>query len=194
VDHDRVDSSNLQRQILHRTADVTALKVSSSVEALRRRWPRAEVEAIAARLDASNGAALINGHHLVMDCTDSFETKFLLNDLCIEMGVPLVHGGVVGWTGQVMSIARGHTCLRCIFEGPPDPGAAAGCREAGVLGALCGVIGGRMATEALAILEGRPALVGTLAIYDGLADRWRQVAPRPRSGCPAHSAPEVATW
>jgi adenylyltransferase/sulfurtransferase len=194
VDDDRVDVSNLQRQILHRTADVTKPKVSSIGEALRRRWPGATMDQIETRFDRSNAAALIHGHDLVLDCTDSFEAKFLLNDECLAQGVPLVHGGVVGWSGQVMSIARGHACFRCIFEAPPPPGATPSCQEAGVLGAMCGVIAGRMSREALAVLEGRPSLLGALAIYNGLSDGWRRIAPRLRPGCTAHSAAEVATW
>jgi molybdopterin-synthase adenylyltransferase len=194
VDPDRVDMSNLQRQILHRTEDVGRLKVDSAEDALRRRWPGVDIHKVPGRIGEGNARQLIAGHDVVLDGTDSFPTKFLLNDVCLELGVPLVHGGVVGWTGQLMTVLRGHACFRCIFEAAPTPGSESSCQTAGVLGAVCGVIGGLMAEEALAILDGRPALAGTLMVFEARTDTWRRISPRPRASCPAHPASEVATW
>ena len=194
VDHDRVEVSNLQRQILHRTTDVGRFKAESAAEALGRRWPGSAVEPRVTRLDPTNAHDLVSTHDVIIDGTDSFDAKFLLNDVCCELSVPLVHGAVLGLTGQLMTVMPGTACYRCIFEAPPLPGAAASCQEAGVLGAVCGVIGGRMAREAKAVLVGAPTLAGTLLVFDGLRNRWRSMTPRPRAACPAHRAPEVATW
>lgn len=193
VDDDRVDESNLQRQILHRSADVGRLKVESARDALWRRWPGAQLELVAARLDADNAASLVTAHDVVLDGSDSFATKFLLNDVCLSSGVPLVHGGVVGLAGQLMTVLDGHACFRCIFEAPPEAGAVGSCREAGILGAVAGVVGGRMAKEALAILDGRPLLAGTLLRFDARTG-WRSSTPRQRPSCPAHATQAGATW
>jgi adenylyltransferase/sulfurtransferase len=194
IDDDRVDETNLHRQILHRTCDVGRPKAESAAAALKRRWPMLEVRPLVTRVESANADALLRGYDLVIDGTDSFAAKFLLTDVCIALGVPLVHGGVVGFTGQLMTIMPGHACFRCIFEAPPAPGDAPSCQQAGVLGPVCGVIGGAMAREALAILDGRATLRGTLLVFDAMAERWRRLTPRPRTGCSAHSSPEVATW
>jgi adenylyltransferase/sulfurtransferase len=194
VDHDRVDPSNLHRQILHRTEDVGRLKAESAVDGLRRRWPQADVEPLPLEIDRDNARTLIARHDVVIDGTDSFSTKFLLNDVCLDLDVPLVHGGVVGWSGQLMTVRRGHACFRCIFEDPPDPQSAPSCQTAGVLGPVCGVIGAMMAEEAWSILEGQAALAGTLLMFDARRDTWRRITPRRRPACPAHPASEVATW
>jgi adenylyltransferase/sulfurtransferase len=187
VDDDVVDVSNLQRQILHRAADVGRPKVESARDALLRRWPALEVTALALRVEAGNVDDLLSarGFAAVLDGTDSFESKFLLNDACVRAGAPLVHGGVVGWIGQLMSVVPGHACYRCLFEAPPPPGHAPSCRDAGVLGAAAGVIGGRMAEEAIAIRDGAPRLAGALETFDARTGQRRRIAIRPRPGCAA---------
>lgn len=189
VDDDVVELSNLNRQILHRTMDVGRAKVESARDALLRRWPRADVTAVRARVTAENAAEIVRGWDVVLDGTDSFAAKFLLNDACVRAGVPLVHGACVQWTGQLMSVVPGHACYRCLFEAPPPAGTAPSCQEAGIVGALCGVIGALMAREARAILAGAPELAGTLLVVDGrdVHDDWgRRVRVRPRPGCEAH--------
>lgn len=187
VDDDRVELSNLNRQILHRTEDVGRDKVQSARDALLRRWPELTVEPVRARVDAGNAAALVRGWDVVVDGTDSFDAKFVLNDACVRAGVPLVHGACVQWTGQLMAVVPGAACYRCLFEAPPPPGAAPSCQEAGIVGALAGVIGALMADEALAILAGAPTLAGTLLVVDGRDDRRRRVRIKPRAGCEAHT-------
>jgi adenylyltransferase/sulfurtransferase len=186
VDDDVVELSNLNRQILHRTEDVGRPKVQSARDAVRRRFPSVNVETLRARVEADNVDAVVRGWDLVLDGTDSFDAKFLINDACVRAGIPLVHGGVVRFTGQLMSIVPGSACYRCLFEAPPPAGVAPSCQEAGILGAFAGVIGGLMADEALAILDGKPRLAGTLLVVDGLDDRRRRVAVKQRPGCEAH--------
>lgn len=186
VDDDRVELSNLNRQILHRTEDIGRPKVESARDALWRRWPGLAIETFETRIDADNAASILRGWDVVLDGSDSFATKFLLNDVCVRAGVPLVHGACAQWTGQLMTVVPGHACYRCLFEAPPPPGAAPSCQEAGVLGALTGVVGTLMAEEALALLRGAPTLCGTLLVVDGHDDRRRRVRLRPRPDCPAH--------
>jgi molybdopterin-synthase adenylyltransferase len=185
VDDDVVELSNLNRQILHRTEDVGRPKVQSARDAVRRRFPSLSVETLRARVDADNVDAVMRGWDVVVDGTDSFDAKFLINDACVRAGIPLVHGGVVRFSGQLMSVVPGSACYRCLFEAPPPAGVAPSCQEAGILGAFAGVIGALMADEALAILDGKPRWAGTLLVVDGLEDRRRRVAVRPRPGCEA---------
>ena len=187
VDDDVVELSNLNRQILHRTEDVGRPKAHSARDAVRRRFPSVSVETLRARIDADNVDAAVRGWDVVVDGTDSFDAKFLINDACVRAGIPLVHGGVVRFTGQLMSVVRGSACYRCLFEAPPPPGVAPSCQEAGIVGAFAGVIGALMADEALAILDGTPRLAGALLVVDGLECSRRRVAVRPRPGCEACS-------
>jgi molybdopterin/thiamine biosynthesis adenylyltransferase len=192
IDPDVVELSNLNRQILHRTEDVGRAKAESARDALLRRWPGLRVQATVGRADDGNADALVAAWDVVVDGTDSFAAKFLLNDACVRAGVPLVHGGVVRMTGQLMSVVPGAACYRCLFEAPPPPGVAPSCSEAGIIGAFAGVIGALQAAEALAILDGAPALAGTLLVIDGRTDERRRVRVRPRPGCEAHVVKEVA--
>lgn len=192
VDDDSVELSNLNRQILHRTEDVGRPKVQSARDAVRRRFPAVEIETLRARVEPDNVDAVLRGWDVVLDGTDSFDAKFLINDACVRAGIPLVHGGVVRFVGQLMTIVPGSACYRCLFEAPPPHGVAPSCQEAGIVGAFAGVIGGLMADEALALLEGRPKLAGAMLVVDGLEDRRRRISVRPRPGCEAHQIREVA--
>ena len=183
VDDDRVDLSNLQRQILHRTADVWRLKVDSAEEALAARFPTLAVQARALRVGRENARAVVAGSDVVLDGTDSIEAKFLINDACVLERVPLVHGGVLRFSGQLLSVLPGQACYRCLFEAPPPPEAAPSCQEAGVLGAVCGLLGALMAEEALAILDGKPALGSTLLVIDALSGERRRIKIKPRPDC-----------
>ena len=189
IDDDRVELSNLNRQILHRTEDVGRDKAKSAQAALLRRHPRLRVEAIVARVGDDNANEIVREWDVVVDGSDSFASKFLLNDACVRAKVPLVHGGVVQLTGQLMSIVPGVVeagCFRCLFEAPPPAGTAPSCAEAGVVGAFAGIIGALQAKEALAIVNGAPELAGTLLVVDGRSDERRRVRIRPRPGCEAH--------
>lgn len=165
-DDDRVSLDNLQRQLLFRTTDVSRPKVEVAAERLRQLVPGVEIEGRDERLDPANLPAALAEAALVVDGSDNFPTRFLVNDACVLAGVPLVHGGILRFTGQVMTILPGRTaCYRCLFEDLPPAGAVPSCSEAGVLGALCGIVGARMAEEARALLEGR-ARGGELWVHD----------------------------
>jgi molybdopterin-synthase adenylyltransferase len=183
VDDDVVELSNLNRQILHRTRDIGRPKVESAAEALRARFPSLRATPIRTRVTADNARSLFAGWDVVIDGTDSIEAKFLINDHCRFSSVPLVHGGCIRYSGQVMSIVPGSACYRCLFEAPPPPGAAPSCSEAGILGAFAGVIGALQAKEALAILDGKPEWAGAMLVVDGKSGRRRRVNVRPRPGC-----------
>jgi molybdopterin-synthase adenylyltransferase len=189
VDCDDVDVSNLQRQILYHSDDVGRVKVDAATDALDRRFPALDVVTAHARVDGANVRALVAAHDVVLDCTDGADVKFLLNDACAAARVPLVHGGVVGLAGQLLAIPPGGPCLRCLFEAPPD--VAPACADAGVLGALCGVIGARMAAAALALLDGR-AEAGALHVHD-VRTGERVVRFRARPGCCAPARAAAAT-
>lgn len=205
VDPDVVDVTNLHRQILFTDAHVGRPKAQVAHEVLAERFPHLTVEPVVARADHSNIHALIHDARVVLDGTDSFAAKFLINDTCVAARVPLVHGGVVRFSGQLMSVVpalpspdlgqpgpgaggkrAGSACVRCLFEAPPPEDAVASCQEAGILGPVAGVIGARMAAEALAILDGAPRLAGALDVFDALARTRRTVRMRPRVGCAAH--------
>ncbi|HWE30855.1 MAG TPA: HesA/MoeB/ThiF family protein [Polyangia bacterium] len=190
VDDDLVELSNLNRQILHRTEDVGRPKVQSARDAVRRRFPSVplDIETLRARVDADNVDCIVRGWDVIVDGTDSFDAKFLINDACVRAQLPLVHGAVVRFSGQLMSVVPGSACYRCLFEAPPPAGVAPSCQEAGIIGAFAGVVGGLMAAEALAILDGKPQLAGTLLVVDGIEDRRRRVVVRPRPGCEACSS------
>lgn len=184
-DDDRIDVTNLQRQILYRDEEVGREKAVAAAEAVARRAPGLAVEARVERLDAAGAARAVLGAAAVLDGTDSFAAKFALNDECVAAGVPLVHGAVTAFVGHVMTVVPGAACFRCLFEAPPPEGEVPTCREAGVLGAVAGVVGARMAKEALAVLDGRPALTGTLLTWNALTDEERRLSARPRASCPA---------
>lgn len=187
VDPDVVDSSNLQRQILHRVEDLGRPKVARAAEALAALNPDVAVRPLRGRLDAEGGEALFRDHDVVVDGSDNFETRFLASDLSVRTGTPLVHGAVLGFSGQALVVRPGEgPCYRCLFEAPPPPGDAPACAEAGVLGAVAGVLGAVMATEAVKVLLGvGEPLVGRLWAFDGLAGRTRVVGFPRNPRCPA---------
>lgn len=186
VDPDRVERSNLHRQLLHRTADLGRPKVASASAALRGRHPALAVETVAERFDASNAGALVHGQACVIDATDGIATKFLINDLAVALGAPLVHAGIVRFLGQLMTILPGvSACYRCLFGAPPEAGSVPSCQEAGVLGSLAGTIGTLQAAEAIRLVGGHGALLtDRLLTYDALACRFRHVRLRRNPACP----------
>lgn len=198
VDPDRVERSNLHRQLLHRSADLGRPKVDSAAERLRVRRPALAIETAAIRFEASTAAALVGEHDCVVDATDGITTKFLVNDLVVGLGRPLVHAGIVRFLGQLMTILPGRSaCYRCLFGAPPAEGSVPSCQEAGVLGSLAGTIGILQAAEAVRLVTGTGTLLADrLLTYDALAGRWRHVRLRRNPACPAccHIAPlAVAT-
>jgi adenylyltransferase/sulfurtransferase len=186
IDGDVVDLSNLHRQILHHTPDVDRPKVASAQAKLTALNPDITVVPHHERLTADNALSLFKQYDLVIDGTDNFPTKFLANDAAIFTKRPLVHGGILRFVGQVMTILPGQSaCYRCIFKEPPPSGLVPSCQEAGVLGALAGVIGTIQATEALKLILGLPQLLtGRLLTYDALSSSFREIAVRRNPKCP----------
>lgn len=190
ADHDVVDRSNLQRQILHADADVGLPKVASAETRLGVLNPRVGVEAVPVRATSENIEALLADVDVAIDGADNFPARYLLNDACVKLGVPLVHGAVHRFEGQVSVFDAGRRrgespCYRCLFPEPPPPEAAPNCAEAGVLGVLPGVIGLLQATEAIKLLLhlGEP-LVGRLLHFDALSMRFRETRLAPDPDCP----------
>jgi molybdopterin-synthase adenylyltransferase len=195
VDHDRVERSNLSRQILFTEADVGRPKAEVAARRLSQLVPGARAEARAVRFGAHTASDLLAGCDVLLDGTDSFDTRFAANDAACAARIPLVHGAVLGWAGQLLSVLPGHgSCLRCLFEGPPPPGALPTCAEAGVVSPLCGVVGAAMAAEAARILRGdRPRALARLHQWDGLHGTEREVAvPRDPRCAACALAPEPA--
>ena len=186
VDPDPVDLSNLARQVIYGAASIGLLKVEAAAQWLRQKHPWLNVETYPVALEASNAIDLIAGYDFVIDATDDPAAKFLINDICIELGRPFVYAGVLGLSGQTMTVLPGRTaCLRCLFEEAPDPGEIASCREAGIIGPVAAVIGEIAAAEALRWLKGgTPELAGKILTYDGSASgRIRSLSLGARAGC-----------
>jgi molybdopterin/thiamine biosynthesis adenylyltransferase len=195
VDPDPVELSNLARQVIYGAASLGRLKVEAAAERLRQEHlqdhPELVVETFPVALDAANAADLIAHHDFVIDATDDPAAKFLINDTCIALGRPFVYAGVLGMTGQAMTVLPGRTaCLRCLFEEAPEPGEIASCREAGIIGPVAAVIGEIEAAEALRWLGGGvPELAGKILTYDGTASgRIRALEVNPRAGCACGAA------
>lgn len=180
VDHDVVDRSNLQRQILHTEAAVGTSKVESARKTLLALNSGVAVETFDTRLTSANVEAVFGGFDLVVDGSDNFPTRYLVNDACVRLGLPCVHGAVYRFEGQATVFWPGYAqrrgpCYRCLFPEPPPPEFAPSCAEAGVLGVLPGVIGLLQAVEALKIVLGvGDPLVGRLLAYDALAGRFTE--------------------
>jgi len=182
MDPDVVETSNLHRQILHRTTRLGMAKAASARIALASAFPRVRIEAIREPLTPANVATRFARVHFVIDGTDEVEAKYLINDAAIRRGVPYSHAGVSGLQGQTFTVLPGRSpCLRCVFPEAPSRSEGARCRDEGILGPVAGVIGFLQAAEALRCLRGRqPAFAGRLLTFDARALRWRAV-PLPRS-------------
>ncbi len=186
VDDDVIDTSNLQRQILHRTADVGKHKTDSAAEQIGALNPGVEVEKHRVRLGKDNVESIIAGYDVIIDGVDNFPARYLLHDACFFAGKPLVEAGVLQFLGQIMTILPGHgPCYRCVFPEPPPPGVVPSCQEAGILGAVAGVLGIMQATEAVKLILGigKP-LVGRIMIYEALSGSFREVNFRSNPKCP----------
>jgi molybdopterin/thiamine biosynthesis adenylyltransferase len=186
IDSDVVDLSNLQRQIIHHTADVGRSKVLSAKEKIQALNPDVMVVLHEDRFMARNALDLVRDYSVVIDGVDNFPAKFLINDACYFSEKPLVHGGILHFDGRVTTIIpKQSACYRCVFRQPPPPGLVASCQEAGVLGVLAGVIGTIQATEALKLILGigRP-LTDRMLDFDARRMTFREIAVKRNPQCP----------
>ncbi len=186
IDDDAVDLSNLQRQVIHHTKDVGVHKAESAKEKVNRMNPDVEVITYHDRLKAHNARELVADYQYIIDGTDNFASKFLINDLAVLTGKPLIHGGILRFSGQVMGIIPGETaCYRCVFREAPPEGVVPSCQEAGVLGVLAGVIGTIQATEVLKMILGiGTPLTNRLLTYQALESDIREVKLKRSTDCP----------
>ena len=186
VDFDVVDESNLQRQVAHGSERLGWPKLESMRQRLNELNPKVAVETHDLRLDRTNARAVIAQYDVVLDGSDNFPTRYLVNDACALEGKPLVYGSILRFEGQASVFdARTGPCYRCLFPQPPEPGAVPSCAEAGVLGVLPGVIGSIQATEALKLLlGGGETLLGRLLLYDAWTLRFRELRLARDPACP----------
>ncbi|MDR3302953.1 MAG: ThiF family adenylyltransferase [Treponema sp.] len=197
VDADVVDLSNLQRQILHSTADVGKPKVQSAKESMIAMNSDVEVVTYHEWVNSTNISDIIRDrdYSFVLDGTDNFPVKFLINDACVMLHKPFSHAGIIRFQGQLLTYVPGKgPCFRCVFHEPPPPDAVPTCRQAGVLGVMAGVIGTLQATEALKYALGMELLTGSLLTYNALATSFRTVPVVRDEHCPVCGAnPEITS-
>ena len=196
VDADVVDASNLQRQIVHATSRIGMPKVESAAKFIADLNPDVKVVPHMERLTSANVERIFSDYEVVVDGTDNFPTRYLVNDASVFMGKPVVHGSIFRFDGQVttfipekaakkLGLSEAGPCYRCLYPEPPPPHLAPSCQEAGVLGILCGIIGTLQATEAIKILLGRgTTLAGRLLTYDSLKMKFRELRLRRAPDCP----------
>lgn len=187
VDDDVVEETNLQRQVVHRTADVGRAKVDSAAEAVRALNPEVEVTEHALRLGPENVLGVARDYDIVVDGADNFPTRYLASDACVRLGMPHVWGSIFRFEAQlsVWWAGRG-PCYRCVFPVPPAPDAVPSCAVGGVLGAMCGVVGSLLAGEVIKVVTGiGEPLVGRLLVHDSLAARFDLVPVSANPGCPS---------
>lgn len=186
VDYDEVDESNLHRQVIHGTPDIGRSKLASAADRIAAINPLVRVESHDTPFDASNARALVEAYDVVIDGTDNFPTRYLVNDVCVMTGTPNVYGSVFRFEGQAAVFAApGGPCYRCLHPEPPPAGLIPNCAEAGVLGVLPGIIGTIQATEAIKLITGvGEALVGRLLLYDALRMRFRDITLSRDADCP----------
>jgi adenylyltransferase/sulfurtransferase len=193
VDFDRVEASNLQRQILHGTSTLGRPKLESAAARLHDLNPHVHVERYDTRISADNALEIIEGYDVVVDGTDNFGTRYLVNDACVLLGVPNAYGSIFRFEGQASVFATEHgPCYRCLFRRPPPAGAVPNCAEGGVLGVLPGLVGTIQATEAIKLILGiGTPLIGQLLLVDALEAQFRRVKIRKDPGCPACGTREI---
>lgn len=187
VDFDAVEYSNLQRQVLHGTADVGRPKTESARDAIRRLNPEVEVVLHETRLTSHNALEILRPYDIVVDGTDNFPTRYLTNDACVLLRKPNVYGSIFRFEGQASLFTPhlGAPCYRCLYPEPPPPGAVPSCAEGGVLGVLPGIIGLIQATEILKLILGKgTTLMNRLLLFDALEMRFREIKLRRDPACP----------
>ena len=185
VDFDVVEISNLQRQILHHTSDIGRPKLESARDNINSYNPDTNVVLHEVRLESHNAREIISQYDLVINGADNFATRYLVNDACYLEGKPLVDGSILIFDGQATLFLPGQGCYRCLFPEPPPPGLVPNCAEAGVLGALTGLVGSIQATEALKLILGiGESLVSRLLLIDALSMSFREVRLKRNPSCP----------
>ncbi len=186
VEADVVDESNLQRQIIHFTADTGRSKLQSAKEKIAQINPDVTVVEHEVFLDAGNALDILPAYDFVLDGTDNFAAKFLINDACVLLGKPFSHAGILRFEGQAMTVVPGKSrCYRCLFREPPPAGAVPSCAEAGVLGVVAGTLGTIQATEAIKFILGKgDLLTDRLLIYDAMSMRFRESRGQRDPACP----------
>ena len=186
VDFDDVDITNLHRQLLHGMGDIGRPKVDSAEDTIREINPDAEIVKINKHINSENAMEIAEDFDILIDGTDNFPTRYLINDLGVLMNKPVVHGSIFMFDGQVTTFLPGQGCYRCLYPAPPPPGMVPSCAEAGVLGVLPGIVGSLMATEAIKLIlgVGKP-LVNRLLMVDALDMDMRTVKIRRDPNCPA---------
>ena len=189
ADADEVDLSNLQRQVIHSVKDIGRNKTDSAADRIRALNPDVRVNALQLRVTPENVDALIKDYDFILDCTDNFASKYLLNDACVQAGKPFCHAGILRYSGQLMTYVPGQgPCLRCVFGDPPPEGSSPTCRETGILGAVPGVIGCLQAMEAIKYVAGTGELLtGSLLMYDALHQEFQKLPVRRDRKCPVCS-------
>ena len=180
-----MDLSNLQRQVIHHTPDLGKAKVESAAEKMRAINPDVTVHTYREFVAAANIGSLVAGYDFVIDGTDNFAAKFLINDACVLAGIPFSHGGILRFQGQTMTVLpHKSACYRCIFERPPPKDAVPTCSQAGVLGAIAGMLGTIQAAEALKYIVGAGhVLADSLLTFDALEMNFRKVPLRRQPAC-----------
>jgi adenylyltransferase/sulfurtransferase len=187
VDFDVVDFTNLQRQVIHGTKDVGRKKLDSAADSMRDINPNVQLDKYDVLLNSENALDILSGYDIIVDGTDNFPTRYLVNDACVILKKPNVYGSIFRFEGQSTIFAYpGGPCYRCLYPEPPPPGLVPSCAEGGVLGILPGVIGLIQATEAVKLILGTgEPLIGRLLLYDALAMRFRELKLRRNPECPA---------
>jgi molybdopterin/thiamine biosynthesis adenylyltransferase len=186
IDNETVDLSNLQRQILHTVRDIGLNKVQSGERTLKALNPDITVIPVKTLVTSENIAGLMADYDFIIDATDNFSAKFLINDACVLQKKPFVHAGVIRFNGQLMTYVPGQgPCYRCLFDSPPDPTAVPTCSQAGIVGAMAGVIGSLEAMEAIKYLAGFGTLLtGAILIGEALNMEFRKIKVPRREDCP----------
>lgn len=191
IDDDAVDNSNLQRQVIHRDADIDTPKVFSAEAAMRAQNPFVEVRPYHRRLTEDIAGELFADYDLILEGSDNFDTRYMVNRVAAGLGKPVIGAALTQWEGQISlwHPAKGGPCYECVFPEAPAPGLAPSCAEAGVVGPLPGVVGSMMAVEAVKEIAGAgQGLAGRLLIYDALYAETRMIKLKPRPDCPVCGA------
>ncbi len=186
VDYDVVDESNLHRQVIHGTSDIGKRKTESARESIAEINPNVDVRVHDTLLRSDNALEIIAPYDVVIDGTDNFPTRYLVNDACVLLGKPNVYGSIFRFDGQLSVFWAEHgPCYRCMFPEPPPPGMVPSCAEGGVFGVICATIGAGQATEGIKLLTGiGEPLIGRMQLYDALENRWQTVKVNKDPECP----------
>jgi len=185
ADGDKVDITNLQRQVIHFTPDLGKSKVVSAQKKINALNPDVCVRIYSDMLVVENITAIIKDYDFILDCTDNFATKFLINDACVALGKPFSHAGVLRFAGQTFTYLPGSACYRCVFKDLPEPRSVMSCSQIGILGAVAGTLGTLQAVEALKYLIGKgELLINRWLVFDALAMNFRNVIIKKDPVCP----------